>query len=83
MKCLRREKLNHYAGISVRVIPPHLERFVHLEQAAGQFDDVVADRALLRDVVDSDGALGQALDQDVAHVIHFQFETLKKSSENI
>ena len=54
----------------------HLEGLVHLQQSPRQLEDVVADRALLGGVLDADGALGHALDQDVAHLVHLQLEAL-------
>jgi len=60
----------------IRPPPNYLEWLVHVQHAAGQFENVVADRALLVRVLHPHRTLAQALDQDVAHVVHLQLEAL-------
>ena len=58
----------------------YLERFLGVEHSAGQFENVVGDCALLGEcVLHAHRRLGDALDQDVAHVVHLQLEALQQS----
>ena len=53
-----------------------LERLLELEGAVGQLEDVVGHGVLLEGVLDEDGVLGEALDQDVARLVHLDLAAL-------
>ena len=72
--------------ISLRELPLHFsvhillelfhveqfKRFIHLQEAVGQLEDVVAHGRLLGGVLHVDVGLGHSLDQNVAAIVHLE-----------
>ena len=56
------------------------ERFLRLQEAIWQFEDVVADCIFFDGVFDVDGRFAKPLDQNVACLIHLDFTSLANLS---
>ncbi len=57
-----------------------LERFLRLQEAVGQLQDVVAHGVLLDGVLHVDGGLAEPLDQDVPGLVHLDLASLADGS---